>query len=393
MIYIFTSEPFPHGMASTNRIISFAHGFQYHNENVKVVCMRRTDYQDSQFNHEVKGIYRNIPFQYLSNSTVKSDNYLIRRLEVASMNFRLLVYCLFYVESHSLIIYYAAVNTPALILRVTSRLKRNKIIKEESEHPSVYTKSNNVLSSWVFSLIHYDLFDGLLLMTNPLIEYFRNEMHYGKPILHVPMSVDLDRFQLENVQKKKHIVYCGELNDEKDGVGLLIEAYKRITIDFPEYRLLLIGSAQSNAKLEQYHQMVKDFGIADRVLFLGKKSNDEMPVYLLEASVLVLPRPNSIQAQHGFPTKLGEYLATGNPVIVTSVGEIPKYLKDGVNAYVAEPGSIESLVEKFKELLENQTSANQIGINGKETALKYFNNRNQTLEILNFHKMLTSCAE
>jgi glycosyltransferase involved in cell wall biosynthesis len=393
MIYIFTSEPFPHGMASTNRIISFAHGFQYHNENVKVVCMRRTDYQDSQFNHEIKGIYRNIPFQYLSNSTVKSNSYLIRRLEVALMNFRLLIFSLFYVESHSLILYYAAVNTPALILRMASRLKRSSFIKEESEHPSVYAKSNNSLSAWVFSLLHYDLFDGLLLMTNPLIEYFRNEMHYEKPILHVPMSVDLDRFQLANVPKKWHIVYCGELNDEKDGVGILIEAFTRISVDYPAYKLILIGSAQSKAKLEQYQQMVKDFGITDRVLFLGKKSNDEMPVYLLEASVLVLPRPASVQAQHGFPTKLGEYLATGNPVIVTSVGEIPKYLKDGVNAYIAEPGSVESLVAKFKELLENQISAIQIGKNGKETALKYFNNRNQTLEILNFHKKLTSCAE
>jgi glycosyltransferase involved in cell wall biosynthesis len=230
-------------------------------------------------------------------------------------------------------------------------------------------------------------------MTNPLIEYFRNEMHYGKPILHVPMSVDIDRFQNESVQKKKHIVYCGELNDEKDGVGLLIEAFTYIASDYPEYSLLLIGSAQSKAKLEQYQHMVKDFGIVDRVMFLGKKSNDEMPSYLLEASILVLPRPNSIQAQHGFPTKLGEYLATGNPVIVTSVGEISRYLKDGVNAFIAKPGSVECLVAKFKELLEDQTSAIRIGINGKETALKYFNNRNQTLEIINFHKKLISCVE
>jgi glycosyltransferase involved in cell wall biosynthesis len=218
-------------------------------------------------------------------------------------------------------------------------------------------------------------------------------MHYGKPILHVPMSVDIDRFQNESVQKKKHIVYCGELNDEKDGVGLLIEAFTYIASDYPEYSLLLIGSAQSNAKLEQYQHMVKDFGIVDRVMFLGKKSNDEMPSYLLEASILVLPRPNSIQAQHGFPTKLGEYLATGNPVIVTSVGEISRYLKDGVNAFIAKPGSVECLVAKFKELLQDQTSAIRIGINGKETALKYFNNRNQTLEIINFHKKLISCVE
>lgn len=393
MIYIFTSEPFPHGMAATNRIISFAHGFLYHKENVKVICMRRTENRDSIFNRETKGIYKNIPFQYLSVTTKKSDNYLIRRLEVAAMNFKLLIYSLFFIKSRSLLIYYAAVNTPAIILRVTSWLKKSRFIKEESEHPSVYAKSNNAVSAWVFSLIHYDLFDGLLLMTNPLIEYFRNERHFGKPILHVPMSVDVERFQLDNIPKKKHILYCGELNDEKDGVGVLIKAFAMIAADYPDYLLLLIGSASNSEKLEHYHKMVRDLAITDRVLFLGKKSNDDMPIYLLEASVLVLPRPASIQAQHGFPTKLGEYLASGNPVIVTAVGEIPKYLNDGVNAYIAEPGSVESLVGKFKELMKDKTSALAIGLNGKKTALQYFNNRIQTGDILNFHKKLITCVE
>lgn len=393
MIYIFTSEPFPHGMASTNRIISFAHGFQYHQEKVKVICMRRTENRDTVFNHETKGVYKNIPFQYLSVTTIKSDNYFVRRLEVAVLNFRLLLYSIFYVKSRSLLIYYAAINTPALILRVTSWLKKSRFIKEESEHPSVYEKSNNQLSAWVFSLIHYDLFDGLLLMTNPLIDYFKNERHFGKPILHVPMSVDVERFQLENIPKEKHILYCGELNDEKDGVGLLIEAFAIIAPTYPEYLLVLIGSAQSNEKLEHYQQRARDLGLQERILFLGKKSNDEMPFYLLQASVLVLPRPASIQAQHGFPTKLGEYLASGNPVIVTSVGEIPKYLSDRVNAYIAEPGSVDSLVRKFNELMEDRTSALSIGLNGKKTALQYFNNIIQTGDILNFHKKLITCVE
>ena len=30
--------------------------------------------------------------------------------------------------------------------------------------------------------------------------------------------------------------------------------------------------------------------------------------------------------KHGFPTKLGEYLASGNHTLVTSVCEIPDYL-------------------------------------------------------------------
>ena len=69
-----------------------------------------------------------------------------------------------------------------------------------------------------------------------------------------------------------------------------------------------------------------------------------MPKYLCNAKLLALARPDSIQAQGGFPTKLGEYLATGRPVVVTKVGEIPDYLEDGVNAFLSDINSGYSLL-------------------------------------------------
>lgn len=393
MIYIFTSEPFPHGLASTNRIISYAHGFQYHNKHVHIVCFRKTEARNKVINNQTKGKYKNISFRYLSGSTVKADHYLIRRMEVAYLNILLLIYCLLHVKRKSLIIYYSPVNTAAIILRLISWLKTCIFLKEESEHPSVYKKSNNFLSALLFGLFHYRLFDGILLMTKSLICFFRDEMKYRKPILHVPMSVDVDRFQLNHVLKKKHIVFCGELNDQKDGVDILIKAFADVSKSYPDYSLSLFGTAANTETMNYYLNMVDKLKISDKVIFNGQVSNDEIPLYLQEASVLALPRPASVQAQHGFPTKLGEYLASGNPVIATSVGEILDYLTDGENAFIAEPGNVESFGNKLKEILGNLSFSKQIGIKGKETALRYFNNRNQTGDILNFHKKLTSCAE
>ncbi len=393
MIYILTSEPFPHGLASTNRIIAYAHGFQHHQQDVSVICFRKTEEKNHVVNTESQGNYRHIPFRYLSGSTIKAKRYLARRLEVAWLNLRLLAFSLFSMKAHSLVIYYSPVNTAAIILRLATWLKRSKFLKEESEHPSVYEHSNNRMSAWLFSLIHYDLFDGLLLMTNQLIQYFKNERHYRKPILHVPMTVDIERFRDDKKPKKNLITFCGELNDEKDGVGLLIEAFAGIAGLYPDYRLSLIGTTRKTGDMLRYSQLVSDLGLSGRVLFHGKISNDKMPRHLMEAAALVLPRPESVQAQHGFPTKLGEYLATGNPVIVTAVGEIPEYLKDSVNAFIAEPGDVKSLAAKLRVLLENTDIAEEIGKNGKDVAMKYFNNRNQALDIINFYKNLTSCVE
>ena len=56
---------------------------------------------------------------------------------------------------------------------------------------------------------------------------------------------------------------------------------------------------------------------------------------------MALARPTNKQAEGGFPTKLGEYLATGNTVVVTNVGEIGEFLHDKVNAFVSDPDSPE----------------------------------------------------
>ena len=98
----------------------------------------------------------------------------------------------------------------------------------------------------------------------------------------------------------------------------------------------------------------------------------------------MLARPNSIQAQFGFPTKLGEYLMTAKPVVVTSTGEIPCYLQDNEHAYIALPDDDISLSEKLREALRFPDKSLTIGRNGKKQALKYFNNKHETKKILDF---------
>ena len=104
---------------------------------------------------------------------------------------------------------------------------------------------------------------------------------------------------------------------------------------------------------------------------------------LVNAEALVLARPDNIQAQYGFPTKLGEYLLTGNPVVVTSVGEIPLFLKDDVNAYLAKPGDVKEIAYKIYESLTSG-KARLIGEAGKQTALESFNSDVEADKILKF---------
>ena len=98
-----------------------------------------------------------------------------------------------------------------------------------------------------------------------------------------------------------------------------------------------------------------------------------MPQILKNAKVLALDRPKNKQADYGFPTKLGEYLLTENPVVVTKVGTIPDFLEDGVSALMSEERNPEEFASKICWALEHPDEAAIIGRAGAEVAMKYFN--------------------
>jgi glycosyltransferase involved in cell wall biosynthesis len=117
---------------------------------------------------------------------------------------------------------------------------------------------------------------------------------------------------------------------------------------------------------------------------MGSYIKDAIPSIVCNASGLVLPRPDSKQAQGGFPTKLGEYLASGNPVCATTVGEIPLYLTDQETVYFAAPGDVNSFTQALSKMEENRALAEQVGLAGQEIARKNFNKKIQSNSLFDF---------
>ena len=103
-----------------------------------------------------------------------------------------------------------------------------------------------------------------------------------------------------------------------------------------------------------------------------------MPVILCNAKILVVSKPDTEQNSGNFPIKIGEYLATGVPVVVTCVGEIPLFIKDGESGFLAEPGNAVSFAKKMEEALANPDRSKTIGQNGKKIAEKMFDYKIQS---------------
>ena len=109
----------------------------------------------------------------------------------------------------------------------------------------------------------------------------------------------------------------------------------------------------------------------------------------MNAKMLCLARPSGLQSLGGFPTKLGEYLATGLPVVVTSVGEIPNYLNSD-NAYIVSPDDNKKFGEAMNGILSDYDNATHIGMRGRDVVLRTFNYSIQATRLHDFFIKLLS---
>lgn len=391
-IKIITTAPFPIGMAGSNRIMTYAKGLVDNDCNVSVVCMKTTENPGNVFNTSPFGQIDGISYKYPGGKTIVSSNIIKRRIDDFYGLYRTCFDLLKekQTDKTDAIIFYSFSFPRAIPLFLITRLKKNLFLVESSEFPSIHAKNVFPVFKLLYIKLYYHLFDGFLLMTKRLIKYFVEEKGMKTPYLHVPMTVDFNRFNTISKNKNipKYIAYCGVLNNKKDGVDVLIDAFIMISKEFKDINLYLIGDATSQEELNIYEKKIKQNGLTNRVIFTGRVSKDAIPELLLNATILVLARPESIQAEGGFPTKLGEYLATGNPVVVTRVGEIPDYLTDGVNVFMAEPGITKSLYIKIHKILHDYCQAVSIAKNGKKVAMENFNYKIQTKKIVAFIRSL-----
>lgn len=162
------------------------------------------------------------------------------------------------------------------------------------------------------------------------------------------------------------LLYAGTYS-EKDGVRYLIEG--------------VISAYESglNCKLDLYGKgSDKDMEVLKLTLnkkyiaYHGFVSDEELHKRMNNADILCMTRCNSIFANYGFPFKLSEYLATGNIVIATCVGDVNKYIIDKKDAYLVEPGNSKAISDIIIYIYNHVDEALEVANNGKVVVEKYF---------------------
>ena len=189
----------------------------------------------------------------------------------------------------------------------------------------------------------------------------------------MPMTVDYDRFNI-NVEKENLITYVGNKSFYKDGVDILIKSFANVSPEYPQWKLMIVGETTKDDYIKDY---LSKLNLGEKLILTGNVHRDEIPALVCKSKILVLSRPNNKQAEGGFPTKLGEYLASENLVVTTAVGEIPNFLEDNINSLLALPNDVDSFSNRLRDGIQNYAELSAVRKKGRILAKDVFNAKTQ----------------
>jgi glycosyltransferase involved in cell wall biosynthesis len=151
------------------------------------------------------------------------------------------------------------------------------------------------------------------------------------------------------------VAVCIATLNELKGHTVLLDALASGGPELERVRLRLVGSGPLEQSLRA---QAARLGIADRVEFLGTRSEREVARILDGADLFVLASVRTpIGWMDGIPVALMEAMASGIPVIASRLSGIPELVRDGETGLLAQPGSPADLAAAFRRLLADPAAA------------------------------------
>ncbi len=197
-------------------------------------------------------------------------------------------------------------------------------------------------------------------------------------------GVDLDLFKPTDMQASRNslgvtednvVLYVGRLEPLK-GVDILVNAVADLEM-VGSTRLLIVGgdpvtggsgdngslAGQMGTVAGRLGRLAGSLGIAEKVTFTGPVPQSDLPTYYGAADVLVLP-----SHYESFGLVALEAMACGTPVVVSRVGGLKTFVRNGESGYLIPWRCPDPFSQQIEVMLANPSLRRAMGSAALETA-------------------------
>ena len=168
------------------------------------------------------------------------------------------------------------------------------------------------------------------------------------------------KLDIATLDKENIVLFVGRLNVSQKRVDLLLQIWKKLHGEIPDWKFWVLGDGEEKKKMEKFCQKHE----LDRVTFFGKVNPDD---YYKKAKIF-----HMTSAYEGFGNVLVEAQSFGCvPVVFNSYAAAQDIVIHNDNGILVTPFNIDKYVEETKDLMMNCTKLSQLAFNGYEHITKF----------------------
>lgn len=221
------------------------------------------------------------------------------------------------------------------------------VVGSERIHPPALPVGQpwEVLRRWTYGRLN-----ALVALTKPSAAWLQRYTR-ARRIAVIPNAVPWPlpvgepvRLPEELLPADRHVLLAVGRLDRQKGFDLLLRAFDLIAARFPTWDLVIVGDGPERLALEQ---MVRDLGLAQRVVLVGRAGN--VGDWYRRADLYVMS-----SRFEGFPNTLAEALAHGVPAVSFDCATGPSdIIRDGVDGLLVPPEEVERLSNALARLMSD----------------------------------------
>lgn len=275
---------------------------------------------------------------------------------------------------------YPPVNLYVPLLRLL-RPKIRHVLTDHNSRPRSFVRSTGVLKrlsrKW-FASVYSDIF----AVSNYVHSDLLNQAIWKNPRRYYHF-VNTDRFKPDAETKK---IVRASLGCERRFVVLVVAhlipekgvdtALRALALLPPHVSLWIVGDGPERGRLEQ---LAESLGIGERTVFLGLSS--DVCRYMQAADCLVCP---SLWEEAAGLVIL-EAMASGLPVIASSVGGIPEFVRSGHNGFLVAAGDYSAMARHVAALADCEPLQNEISRAARVDAVAQFSHETRVGHALSLY--------
>ena len=215
----------------------------------------------------------------------------------------------------------------------------------------------NSLAWKIIQALLLPLANHFIVQTQQIKDYFPKFIQKKTDIIFNPVTEKV--FSLPIVPKEKRIISVGRLHSQKNQ-KMMIEAFARVSEQFPEWKLVIYGEGPERDSLESLVSSFR-FQVSSRISLPGRSENiiDE----LNRSEIFAFSSD-----YEGMSNAVVEAFCVGLPIITTKVSGTEDFIKENKNGFLLERNDVDGMEMAMRKLMSDEKLRKNIGDNNRQQA-------------------------